>query len=225
MQKMTTQNIDNQQSTPYLNNQLLIQKERGRVNRTSSGVALWQHLNHFQMKKVILSLFAVATAGLSFAQDAAQAKGTWYLGSANATDLVNIFSTGMTSVQPTIGYAVADNIVVSLDLSSVAMVDEFGDSTEEVTSSSYGLGAAYFLESNFFFGASVNVGLETETDFEDVSSLAFGLAAGKFIPVRENWYLTPQLGFNALGIDYGGSVTNTTGMGSLGLQIGFGARF
>ena len=96
-----------------MNNQLLIQKEKGRVNRTSSGLALWQQLNHFQMKKFFLSICAVAIAATGMAQDASQPQGSWYLGSGDATELLQIFSHDGVGLDATVGYAVADGIVVT----------------------------------------------------------------------------------------------------------------
>jgi len=72
------------------------------VNRTSSGVALWQQLNHFQMKKFVLSLFAVAAAFVGTAQDAGQPQGSWYLGTGDATTLLNVFATGV-EIMPSVG--------------------------------------------------------------------------------------------------------------------------
>ncbi|MEC7951365.1 MAG: hypothetical protein VX190_08400, partial [Bacteroidota bacterium] len=63
------------------------------------------------MKKFVLSLFAVATATFSFAQDASQPQGSWYLGTGDATTLLNVFSSGV-AMAPTVGYAVADDIVI-----------------------------------------------------------------------------------------------------------------
>ncbi|MGB1636189.1 MAG: hypothetical protein ACPHBR_05350, partial [Flavobacteriales bacterium] len=64
------------------------------------------------MKKFVLSLFAVATASFAFAQDASQPKGSWYLGTGDATTLLNVFSSGV-SFDATVGYAVADDIVIT----------------------------------------------------------------------------------------------------------------
>ena len=68
------------------------------------------------MKKFVLSLFAVATASFSFAQEASQPQGSWYLGTGDATTLLNVFSTGV-PILPTVGYAVVDDIVVDANMS------------------------------------------------------------------------------------------------------------
>ena len=72
------------------------------------------------MKKVVLSFFAAAVAFVSFGQDASQPQGSWYLGSGDATTLLNIFSTGV-DMHATVGYAVADDIVVTAMTDSVGL--------------------------------------------------------------------------------------------------------
>ena len=177
------------------------------------------------MKKFFLSIFAASVAFGSVAQEAAdQPQGSWYLGSADATEVLNIFSSGV-AISPTIGYAVADNIVVSLTLSSSAEVDTYDADTYEMTSSTLGLSGRYFLGGNYFVGAGVLMTSETETGYEDVTGFGFSVEAGKYIPVRENWYVTPKLNFGSAAWDFGGDVTNTYGVADLGLSIGFGARF
>ena len=64
------------------------------------------------MKKVVLSFFAAAVAFVSFGQDASQPQGSWYLGTGDATTLLNVFSTGV-GFDATVGYAVADDIVIT----------------------------------------------------------------------------------------------------------------
>ena len=66
----------------------------------------------------------MAMVSSAFAQN--QPQGTWYLGTANATDVVNIFADGV-NMSPTIGYAVADNFVVSLSLNTSRMEDVFSE--------------------------------------------------------------------------------------------------
>ena len=55
----------------------------------------------------------MAMVSSAFAQN--QPQGTWYLGTANATDVVNIFADGV-NMSPSIGYAVADNFVIGFGL-------------------------------------------------------------------------------------------------------------
>ena len=72
----------------------------------------------------------MAMVSSAFAQN--QPQGTWYLGTANATDVVNIFADGV-NMSPTIGYAVADNFVVSLSLNTSRMEDVFSGTSDEIT--------------------------------------------------------------------------------------------
>ena len=60
------------------------------------------------MKKIFTLLLATGLVATSFAQDAAQPQGSWYLGTGDATSMLNLFSTGV-DIAPTIGYAVADD--------------------------------------------------------------------------------------------------------------------
>ena len=63
------------------------------------------------MKKFILSFAAASLAVATYAQDApSQPAGSWYLGTGDATTLLNVFSSGV-GILPTVGYAVADDIV------------------------------------------------------------------------------------------------------------------
>ena len=59
-----------------------------------------------------------------------KARGTSVL--RNATDVVNIFADGV-NMSPTIGYAVADNFVVSLSLNTSRMEDVFSGTSDEIT--------------------------------------------------------------------------------------------
>ena len=189
MQNMTAQYIDYQQLTSYLNNQLLIQKERGCVNRTSSGVALWQQLNHFQMKKFVLSLFAVAAAFVGTAQDAGQPQGSWYLGTGDATTLLNVFSSGV-AIAPTVGYAVADDIVIQA--SANGPTDDMG----------LNLGAAYFMGDYW-------VGLQATDVAGDLDA---GLAAGTYIDFKDVLFLTPNVQYS-FGLPDGSSDNLSIGIG------------
>ena len=59
------------------------------------------------MKKFFLSICAVAMAATGMAQDASQPQGSWYLGSGDATELLQIFSDDGVGLNATVGYAVA----------------------------------------------------------------------------------------------------------------------
>jgi hypothetical protein len=155
------------------------------------------------MKKFVLSLFAVATATFSFAQDASQPQGSWYLGTANATDVLNIFSTGI-DIAPTVGYAVADDIVVNLSInnSTDSLGMDLGGTTFD--DFSLNLGAQYFM-GDYYVGLGLN---------DPINDLGLDLNAGRYIPFKDVLYITPQLGLMDL-----------TGDPVLGIKIGMGARF
>lgn len=190
------------------------------------------------MKKFFLSIFAASVAFGSVAQEAAdQPQGSWYLGSADATEVLSIFSDGV-SLSPTIGYAVADNIVVSLSLASQSASFSVGAESTEFSYTSYGLSGAYFLGGNYFVGAGVQMssgsldadGLPAGTVNDDgnlvsdpQTSFGFGVNAGKYIPVRDMWYVAPQLSFGSAELDFGDDTT--IGSSSLGMSISLGARF
>ena len=146
------------------------------------------------MKKFVLSLFAVATASFSFAQEASQPQGSWYLGTGDATTLLNVFSTGV-GILPTIGYAVADDIVVDANMSGST-----GDLDMD-------LRIAYFMGDNYVgLGASDIAG-----------EMDLGLRAGHYIDFKDVLYITPNLTYS-FGLPEGDS-------DNLSLSIGFGARF
>ena len=69
------------------------------------------------MKNFFIAAISMAMVSSAFAQ--LQPKGTWYLGTANAPEALNIFSDGL-EMTPTIGYAISDNVVLTLDLGLVA---------------------------------------------------------------------------------------------------------
>jgi hypothetical protein len=129
------------------------------------------------MKKFVLSLFAVATASFAFAQDASQPKGSWYLGTGDATTLLNVFSTGV-SFDATVGYAVADDIVVTAK-------SGFGGTFDALNLS---LGGQYFMGDYY-------VGLDVD---DPINNLDLGLNAGRYIDFKDVLYIAPQLNIGAL---------------------------
>ena len=153
------------------------------------------------MKKFVLSFFAVATATFSLAQDASQPQGSWYLGTANATDVLNIFSSGI-EISPTVGYAVVDDIVVSLSVNDNDSEDIDGTTFEDL---SFNLGAQYFM-GDYYVGVGLN---------DPINDLGLDLSAGRYIPFKDVLYITPQLGLMDL----------TGDDPALGVSIGMGARF
>ncbi len=129
------------------------------------------------MKKFVLSLFAVATATFSFAQDASQPQGSWYLGTGDATTLLNVFSTGV-GFDATIGYAVADDIVVTAK-------SDFGGTFDALNLS---IGGQYFMGDYY-------VGLDVD---DPINNLDLGLNAGRYIDFKDVLYIAPQLNIGTL---------------------------
>jgi hypothetical protein len=77
------------------------------------------------MKK-LFTIFACASFAFTLsAQDSEQAKGSFYLGTGDALELVNIFG-GDIDMSATIGYAVIDGLVVSGSINSNSYMDAFG---------------------------------------------------------------------------------------------------
>ena len=146
------------------------------------------------MKKFVLSLFAVAAASFTFAQDVSQPKGSWYLGTGDATTLLNVFSTGV-GIAPTIGYAVADNIVVDANMAG---------STDDLA---LDLRVGYFMGDNY---VGIGVG-------DVAGDLDMGIRLGRYIDFKDVLYISPNLQYD-FGLPEGTS-------DNLRLQIGFGARF
>jgi hypothetical protein len=129
------------------------------------------------MKKFVLSLFAVATASFSFAQDASQPQGSWYLGTGDATTLLNVFSTGV-SFDASVGYAVADDIVVIAK-------SGFGGTFDALNLS---IGGQYFMGDYY-------VGLDVD---DPINNLDLGLNAGRYIDFKDVLYIAPQLNIGTL---------------------------
>ncbi len=146
------------------------------------------------MKKFFLSICAVAMAATGMAQDASQPQGSWYLGTGDATTLLNVFSTGV-GILPTIGYAVADDIVVDANMSG---------STDDL---SLDLRVGYFMGDNYIgIGAGDIAG-----------DMDLGVRFGHYIDFKDVLYISPNLQYN-FGLPEGAS-------DNLQLQIGFGTRF
>ena len=129
------------------------------------------------MKKFVLSLIAVATATFSFAQDASQPQGSWYLGTGDATTLLNVFSTGV-GFDATIGYAVADDIVVTAK-------SGFGGTFDALDLS---IGGQYFMGDYY-------VGLDVD---DPLNNLDLGINAGRYIDFKDVLYIAPQVNLGML---------------------------
>ena len=245
------------------------------------------------MKNFFIAAISMAFVSSALAQ--LQPQGTWYLGTANAPEALNIFSDGL-HMTPTIGYAVSDNVVLTLDFGVQSssfdtpgldvdtsytyiteavivpavfelqpVLDEGGlpvdldgdmvadsaevevaasyaenqitDSTEVITSTDYvtteeerttnfTLGLQYFFDDNYFVRGSIASYTHTTTTTDNTgvtetesNSFGWSLGAGKFISVRENWYLTPELRYTGMNM---GDDDST---GDLSFRVGLGLRF
>jgi hypothetical protein len=122
------------------------------------------------MKK-LFTLFACASLAFTLsAQDSEQAAGSYYLGTGNALDLVNIFGGGI-DMSATIGYVVTGSIngltdALALDLS-----------------------VRYFWNGVFFQAGA--------TDLAGEASISLG--AGKYFSlgsVSDRFYVDPQINYN-----------------------------
>ena len=128
------------------------------------------------MKK-LFTLFACASLAFTLsAQDSEQAAGSYYLGTGDALDLVNIFG-GDIDMSATIGYAVIDDLVVTGSINGP---------TDDLN---LDLGLRYFWNGVFFqAGAS---------DLAGDASISLG--AGKYFnlgAVSDRFYVDPQINYN-----------------------------
>ena len=117
-------------------------------------------------------------AATGMAQDASQPQGSWYLGSGDATELLQLFSHDGVSLDATVGYAVADNIVVTAQSS-------FGGAFDALDLS---LGGQYFM-GDYYVGLNLN---------DPINDLGLDLNAGRYIDFKDVLYVTPQLNLDGL---------------------------
>ena len=129
------------------------------------------------MKRILTLFLATGLVATSFAQDAAQPKGSWYLGTGDATTLLNIFSTGV-AIAPTVGYAVADDIVLTAKAG-------FGGTFDALDLS---IGGQYFMGDYY-------VGLDVD---DPLNNLDLGLNAGRYIDFKDVLYVAPQVNVGML---------------------------
>lgn len=129
------------------------------------------------MKRILTLLIATGLVATSYAQDAAQPKGSWYLGTGDATTMLNIFSTGV-AIAPTVGYAVADDIVVTAKAG-------FGGTFDALDLS---LGGQYFM-GDYYLGLDVD---------DPLNNLDLGINAGRYIDFKDVLYVAPQLNVGML---------------------------
>ena len=129
------------------------------------------------MKRILTLFLATGLVATSFAQDAAQPQGSWYLGTGDATTMLNLFSTGV-DIAPTIGYAIADDLVVTAKAG-------FGGAFDALDLS---LGGQYFMGDYY-------VGLDL---MDPINDLDLGINAGRYIDFKDVLYVAPQLNVNML---------------------------
>ena len=144
--------------------------------------------------KNLFTLCACALFSLTLSAQSEQPAGSWYLGSGDATSLLNIFSSGV-DISPTVGYAVADDIVVSTAISG---------STEDLN---LNLAASYFMGDNFVVAGAWDL----------AGDLDLSIGVGTYIDFKDVLYITPQLNY-VFGLP-------DASMDNLGVSIGFGTRF
>ena len=151
------------------------------------------------MKK-LFTLFACASLAFTLsAQDSEQAAGSYYLGTGNALDLVNIFG-GDIEMSATIGYAVIDDMVVTGSINGA---------TDDLT---LDLGVRYFWNGVFFQAGAANL-LSADVNGAE-ADMSIELGVGKYFSlgsVSDRFYVDPQINYNL-----------DTGFNTM---IGLGARF
>ena len=172
---------------------LMLTLKRGCVSRRhEKGRIIAPTSKFIFMKKFFLSICAVAMATTGMAQDASQPQGSWYLGSGDATELLQIFSHDCVGLDATVGYAVADDIVVTAQAG-------FGGAFDALDLS---IGGQYFM-GDYYVGLNLN---------DPINDLGLDLNAGRYIDFKDVLYITPQLNLNSLT---GDPVMNITiGMGA-----------
>ena len=147
--------------------------------------------------KNLFTLCACAFFSLTLSAQSEQAAGSYYLGTGDATSLVNIFSSmSEINISPTIGYAVIDDLVVS------------GAINGETDNLSLDLHVRYFWNGVFFQAGADNIAGANDAD------PSISLGAGKYFTLNalsDRLFVTPMIGYN---LDNGFATT-----------IGFGARF
>ena len=127
--------------------------------------------------KNLFTLCACAFLAFTLTAQSEQAAGSYYLGTGDATSLINVFSTGAI-ISPTIGYAVIDDLVVSGSINS--------DADEEIH---LNLGLRYFWNGVFFQAGAADV----------AGDASMSLGAGKYFTlgaVSDRFYVDPQINYN-----------------------------
>ena len=128
--------------------------------------------------KNLFTLCACAFLTFTLSAQSEQAAGSYYLGSGDATQLVNIFSSlSEVTIAPTIGYAVIDDLVVSGSINGLTddlMLD---------------ISVRYFWNGVFFQAGAADV----------AGDASMSLGAGKYFTlgaVSDRFYVDPQINYN-----------------------------
>ena len=128
--------------------------------------------------KNLFTLCACTFLTFTLSAQSEQAAGSYYLGTGDATQLVNIFSSlSEVSFAPTIGYAVMDDLVVSGSINGLTddlMLD---------------LSVRYFWNGVFFQAGAADI----------AGDASMSLGAGKYFSlgaVSDRFYVDPQINYN-----------------------------
>ena len=160
--------------------------------------------------KNLFTLCACALFTITLSAQSEQAAGSYYLGSGNALDLVNIFG-GDVNMDVTIGYAVIDDLVVSGSINSNSYMDAAAFSVTDTagvvttTDATYAdainldLGVRYFgLPLNGLFVQAYATNLLSAGDLDE-GSMSITLGVGKYFSlgaVSDRFYVDPQINYN-----------------------------
>jgi hypothetical protein len=126
--------------------------------------------------KNLFTLCACALFTITLSAQSEQAAGSYYLGTGDATTIMNVFSTGV-MMSPTIGYAVIDDLVVSGALNGA---------TDDLD---LNLNVRYFWNGVFFQAGADDV----------AGDMSISLGAGKYFQLNalnDRLYVDPQINYN-----------------------------
>ena len=126
--------------------------------------------------KNLFTLCACAFFTITLSAQSEQAAGSYYLGTGDATTIMNVFSTGV-MMSPTIGYAVIDDLVVSGALNGA---------TDDLD---LNLNVRYFYNGVFFQAGADDV----------AGDMSISLGAGKYFQLNalnDRLYVDPQINYN-----------------------------
>jgi hypothetical protein len=128
--------------------------------------------------KNLFTLCACTFLTFTLSAQSEQAAGSYYLGTGDATQLVNIFSSlSEVTIAPTIGYAVMDDLVVSGSINGLTddlMLD---------------LSVRYFWNGVFFQAGAADI----------AGDASMSLGAGEYFSlgaVSDRFYVDPQINYN-----------------------------